>query len=53
MLKQVALQITEEYGKTLDPNPIQQYYDGLTNHSRNDISSKEAVGKALKGVVIE
>ena len=46
-LRQMAGEITQEYNKQLDPNPTQLRYDAITNHSLNDIPSKDAVAQAL------
>ncbi len=53
LLKQLAKQINDDYTRELDPGPTQNYYDGLTNHSRNEISSREAASEALKNVTIQ
>ena len=52
-LQQMASEITEEYGKQLNPNPAQLLYDSITDHSRNDVVVQEAVDHALKNVSIE
>lgn len=46
-LRQMGADITEQYGRELNPNPTQLRYDAITDHSRNDVSSKDAVTQAL------
>jgi hypothetical protein len=46
-LRQMAAEITQQYNQQLDPNPTQLRYDAITNHSLNDIPSKDAVAQAL------
>ncbi len=53
MLLKIANEITEEYGKELDPGPTQLLYDTITDHGRNDVVVKDAVEHALKNVSIE
>lgn len=50
---QTANQITEEYGKKLNPNPTQLLYDDITDHARNGVIAKEAVDHALKNAAVE
>jgi len=52
-LQQMASEITAEYNKELDPNPAQLLYDSITDHGRNEVTVKDAVGHALKNVSIE
>ena len=47
-LRGLSKAITEEYNSKLNPGPVQQRYDELTDHSRNDRDSKEAAAQALK-----
>jgi len=48
LLEQMAQGFTNEYNKELDPDPAQQLYDTITDHSRNDMAAKDAVEVALK-----
>ncbi len=52
-LQQLAADITDEYGKELNPEPTQLLYDSITDHSRNDVVVKDAVAHALKNTAIE
>jgi len=52
-LRQIASDITSEYSKELNPGPTQIHYDDLTDHSRYDITSKDAVALALKNITID
>jgi hypothetical protein len=47
-LLQMSSDITAEYNDKLTPGPAQQRYDDLTDHSRNDVSARDAVAQALK-----
>jgi hypothetical protein len=47
-LQQMGKDITDEYGKQLNPGPAQLRYDDLTDHSRNEVVAKQAVAQALK-----
>ena len=47
-LQKMGAEITEEYSRELNPNPTQLRYDAITDHSRNDVSAKDAVAQALK-----
>jgi hypothetical protein len=49
----MASEITEEYGKQLNPNPTQLLYDSITDHSRNEVVVQDAVDHALKNVSVE
>ena len=51
-LRQIASEITNEFNKQLNPDPTQRHYDDLTDHSRYDITSKDAVALALKDVTM-
>ena len=53
MLQQMAAEITDEYGRELNPGPAQLLYDSITDHGRNDVVVKDAVAHALKNVTIE
>lgn len=46
-LQKMGGEITEEYSRELNPNPTQLRYDSITDHSRNDVSAKDAVAQAL------
>jgi hypothetical protein len=46
-LQQLGAEITAQYGRELNPNPTQLRYDAITDHSRNDVSAKDAVAQAL------
>jgi hypothetical protein len=53
LLQQMAMEITDEYNKELDPEPTQLLYDNITDHGRNGVLAKDAVAHALKNVTIE
>jgi hypothetical protein len=44
----LGAEITDEYNKELNPDPTQLRYDEITDHSRNEVDSKDAVAQALK-----
>jgi hypothetical protein len=46
-LQKMGSEITDEYNRELNPNPAQLRYDAITDHSRNDVSAKDAVVQAL------
>jgi hypothetical protein len=46
-LQQMGADITEQYGRELNPNPTQLRYDAITDHSRNDVPAKYAVAQAI------
>lgn len=46
-LQEMGDEITQEYNKELDPEPAQLRYDAITDHSRNDVSAKDAVAQVL------
>ena len=52
-LQQMAAEITEEYGKELNPGPTELLYDSITDHGRNEVVVKDAVDHAIKNVAIE
>jgi hypothetical protein len=52
MLQQMAAEITDEYGKELNPGPAQTLYDNITDHSRNDIVAKDAAVAAINNAAI-
>jgi hypothetical protein len=47
-LQHLGAAITAEYNDQLSPNPAQQRYDDLTDHSRNGFAVEDAVLQALK-----
>jgi hypothetical protein len=47
-LQKMGSEIAEEYSRELNPNPTQLRYDAITDHSRNDVSAKDAVAQALR-----
>ena len=51
-LRQLASEFTAEYGKQLNPDPAQQIYDNITDHSRNDTPVSDAIATALKDAEI-
>lgn len=46
-LQEMSAEITDEYSKELNPEPAQQRYDDITDHSRNEVAAKDAVARAL------
>ena len=48
LLQRLGAEITDEYNKELNPDPTQLRYDEITDHSRNEVDSKDAVAQALK-----
>ena len=48
MLEQVAAEVTDEFGKELNPDAAQLLFDSITDHSRNDVSASDAVAEALR-----
>jgi hypothetical protein len=53
VLQKMAVEITGEYNKELNPEPAQLLYDTITDHSRNEVVVKDAVAHALKNVSVE
>jgi hypothetical protein len=53
MLQQLAVDITDEYSKELNPGPPQRLYDAITDHARNGVGAQGAVDHALKNIAIE
>lgn len=53
VLQQVAADITAEYNQQLNPGPVQNLYDQITDHSRNDVPVQDAIDHALKNAPIE
>jgi hypothetical protein len=52
MLQQMAAEITDRFGKELNPEPAQLLYDTITDHSRNDIVAKDAAVAAINNAEI-
>ena len=52
-LQQMAADITAEYGKELNPDPAQELYDTITDHSRNDVAVQDAVIHAINNAAVE
>ncbi len=51
-LQQLASEFTDQYGKQLNPDPAQQLYDRITDHSQNETPASDAVAAALKDAEI-
>ncbi len=51
-LRQLASEFTAEYGKQLDPDPAQELYDTITDHSRNETPVNDAIAAAIKDAEI-
>lgn len=51
-LRGLASEFTDEYGKQLNPDPAQQLYDTITDHSRNETPVGDAVANAIKDAEI-
>jgi hypothetical protein len=47
-LRRLAGEFTDEYGKELNPDPAQEIYDTITDHSRNNSPVGDAVDTAIK-----
>jgi hypothetical protein len=52
-LHKMAVDITDQYNRELNPAPTQLLYDAITDHSRNGVAAKDAVIHALKNVTME
>ena len=52
-LQQMAAEIAAEYGKELNPDPAQELYDTITDHSRNDVAVQDAVTHAINNAAVE
>jgi hypothetical protein len=48
LLRQMGAEITAEYNRRLNPGLAQNRYDDVTDHSRNEVSAREAVEQVLK-----
>jgi hypothetical protein len=53
ILQQMATDITDEYGRELNPEATQLLYDSITDHGRNEVVVTDAVAHALKNTTIE
>jgi hypothetical protein len=53
VLKQVANEISDQYERELNSEPAQLLYDSITDHSRNDVVTQDAVDHALKNISME
>jgi hypothetical protein len=53
LLHQMAVEITAEYGKQLNPEPAQLLYDTITDHSRNEVSVQDAINHAINNAAVE
>ncbi len=51
-LRDLAEEFTDEYGKELDPDPAQELYDTMTDHSRNQTPVSDAIAAAIKDAEI-
>ena len=51
-LHELAREFTAEYGKQLDPDPAQELYDTMTDHSRNETPVSDAIAAAIKDAEI-
>jgi hypothetical protein len=47
-LEDAGREITQEYNRGLNPEPAQQRYDEVTDHSRNGIPASEALAQILR-----
>lgn len=47
-LLELSKEITAEYSRRLDPDPAQQRFDELTDHSRNDREAQSAAAQAIR-----
>ncbi len=47
-LQDLGAEITGEYDTELNPETTQLRYDEITDHSRNDVSAKDAVAQAIR-----
>ena len=52
-LQKMAADITAEYGKELNPDPAQELYDTITDHSRNDVAVQDAITHAINNAAVE
>ena len=51
-LRDLAKEFTDAYGKQLDPDPAQELYDAMTDHSRNQTPVSDAIAAAIKDAEI-
>jgi hypothetical protein len=49
-LQQMGKEISDEYNRELNPDPVQQRYDLITNYSRNGVVAEDAVKQVLNGL---
>ncbi len=52
-LHQLAIEVTDEYNRELNPNPPQLLYDSITDHAKNGVVARNAVDHVLKNAPIE
>ena len=50
LLRKLGAEITAQYNEKLNPNPAQQRYDDITDHSRYEIEASDAVTRVLRDV---
>jgi hypothetical protein len=50
LLQQMGAEITAEYSQRLNPSLVQNRYDDMTDHGRNDASAAEAVAQVFRDV---
>lgn len=51
-LRELAKEFTNEYGDQLNPDPAQELFDTMTDHSRNETPVSDAVTAAIKDAEI-
>ena len=52
VLRDLAKEFTNEYGNQLSPDPAQEIYDTMTDHSRNETPVSDAIAAAIKDAEI-
>jgi hypothetical protein len=52
LLQQTSMNITDEYDKELNPEPVQLRYDAITNHALNDVVAADAVTQVIKDTTL-
>jgi hypothetical protein len=50
LLEQMGTDITDQYNKQLNVEATQLRFDAITDHSRNNVSARDAVAQALRDV---
>ncbi|MGA7181692.1 MAG: hypothetical protein WBX11_19200 [Thiobacillaceae bacterium] len=50
LLQKMGADITDEYNKRLHVERTQLRYDAITNHSRNEVTARDAVAQSLKEI---